>query len=117
MYSLAILTDGRLASGSDNGAIRVWDLGTGACDWVLEGNSYVRQWWGYTFHLFKFTVHIDSMTSLTTLYIFLQAAFSLVVLSDGRLASGSSDNTIRVWDLGSGACDRVLEGHTDVRKM
>ena len=43
---------------------------------------------------------------------------SLVVLSDGRLASGGSfgDCTIRVWDLGSGTCDRVLEGHTWVRE-
>ena len=39
---------------------------------------------------------------------------SLAVLSDVRLASGSQDNTIRVWDLGSGACDRVLEEHTYV---
>ena len=57
---------------------------------------------------------------------------SLVVLSDGRLASGGSfgDCTIRVWDLGSGTCDLgsgtcdlgsgtcdlVLQGHTWVRE-
>ena len=44
----------------------------------------------------------------------------LAVLFDGRLASGSGgflgDKTIRVWDLGSGACDRVLEGHAEVRQ-
>ena len=44
----------------------------------------------------------------------------MVVLSDGRLASGSGgflgDKTIRVWNLGSGACDRVLEGHAEVRQ-
>jgi WD40 repeat protein len=27
--------------------------------------------------------------------------------------SGSHDNTVRVWDLDTGACLRVLEGHTD----
>jgi len=36
---------------------------------------------------------------------------SLVVLSDGRLASGSYDNMVRLWDTASGTCMRVLTGH------
>src|SRR5436309_15525764 len=32
---------------------------------------------------------------------------------DGRrLASGSLDNTVRVWEVGTGKAERVLEGHT-----
>ena len=42
--------------------------------------------------------------------------WSLVALPDGRLASGSYDNSLGVWDLGNGACDRVLEGHKSVRE-
>ena len=30
-----------------------------------------------------------------------------------RVVSGSYDKTIRVWDMKSGACSRVLTGHTD----
>jgi len=36
---------------------------------------------------------------------------ALVVLSGWRLASASDDETIRVWDLASGACLRTLKGH------
>jgi WD40 repeat protein len=35
----------------------------------------------------------------------------LVTLPDGRLATGSIDHTIRLWDSASGACERVFEGH------
>jgi WD40 repeat protein len=29
----------------------------------------------------------------------------------GRLASGSEDNTVKVWDAATGACMQTLEGH------
>ena len=43
--------------------------------------------------------------------------YSVTALGDGRLASASADNTVRVWDAsveGPGVCLRVLEGHTDL---
>ena len=44
----------------------------------------------------------------------LQIVMSVVVLSDGRIVSGSQDKTLRIWDLATGACDMVLEGHEGV---
>ncbi|DAZ97388.1 TPA: hypothetical protein N0F65_003411 [Lagenidium giganteum] len=40
---------------------------------------------------------------------------ALAISPNGRLAvSGSHDHTVRVWDLSTGKCMRVLLGHTDV---
>lgn len=33
---------------------------------------------------------------------------------DRLVVSGSSDNTIRLWDIECGACLRVLEGHEEL---
>ncbi|MGZ4881928.1 MAG: TIR domain-containing protein, partial [Halobacteriota archaeon] len=39
--------------------------------------------------------------------------YAVSITSDGRTAvSGGEDNTVRVWDVETGACQRVLEGHT-----
>ena len=42
-------------------------------------------------------------------------ALAFGVPPGGRLllASGSDDNTARIWDVATGECRRVLEGHTD----
>ena len=37
---------------------------------------------------------------------------SVAKLNETTIISGSSDNTVRVWDLGSKSCVEVLRGHT-----
>ena len=37
--------------------------------------------------------------------------YSLAVLEGGRLASGSEDRTIKIWELATSACVATLEGH------
>ena len=38
---------------------------------------------------------------------------SLAARPTGLLASGSGDQTVRVWDVGARACVAVLEGHEE----
>ena len=35
-----------------------------------------------------------------------------VFVKDNLIISGSTDNTIRIWDIDSGECIKTLEGHT-----
>jgi WD40 repeat protein len=36
----------------------------------------------------------------------------LLLLSNGQLASGSGDKTIKIWNTVTGDCIKTLEGHT-----
>jgi len=80
--AVAVLLDGRVASASNFGELKVWEVGAWTCVSLTKG--------------YEDPIPISS----------------LAVLPDGRLASASSDNTVRLWDTASGACIRVLVGHT-----
>ncbi|GKT48338.1 vegetative incompatibility protein HET-E-1 [Colletotrichum spaethianum] len=122
--SVAFSSDGqRLASGSDDHTVKVWDTATGACLQTFEGHSsrvtsvafssdgqrlasgsgdYTVKVWdtatGACLQTFK--GHSDYVRSV---------AFS----SDGqRFASGSDDHTVKVWDTATGACLQTFEGHS-----
>jgi WD40 repeat protein len=50
---------------------------------------------------------------LATLHDHTNGVRSLAFSPNGRiLASGSDDQTIRIWDVRDGTCQKVLQGHT-----
>ena len=82
----------RLAGGSDNGSVRIWDLAAGgAALFVLEG-------------------HTSSIDALT--------AFADPATGETRLVSGSRDKTLRVWDASKGGeALRVVAFDDDVSAL
>jgi WD40 repeat protein len=38
---------------------------------------------------------------------------SLIALQDGRIASGSNDETIKIWNVNIGEFELTLSGHSD----
>jgi WD40 repeat protein len=115
-----------LATGSDNGVIKLWNISTGECmmnalgrsakmltlavhptiaNQVATGDSNGK------IYLWNFTASSETPTILKGHHgLILSLAYS----PSGRwLASGSHDRSIKIWDTFTGQCVQTLYGHTD----
>lgn len=94
--SIAFSPDGKwLASGSEDKTVKLWNYRTGECIHTLTGHTN-RVWsvaFGWTDPTASHGKNIPP-----------GSPFSQI------LASGSEDETIRLWDLETGSCIRVLQG-------
>lgn len=123
MTAMVFSPDGMyLAAGGRNGQIRVWrsDVGSVVCDirgdgrrvralafspdsqWVAAGTDAksISVWNTQNGQLAKILPEFDSKT------------FSLCFCGNDILASGESDNVIRIWDLTSSRLVTQFAGHT-----
>ena len=90
--SIAISPDGKiLASGSLNNTIQLWNLATGE----------------------KIRTLVEHSSRFNSLLALVNTAYSVSFSPDGKtLASGSYDNTIKLWNLATGEEIRTLQGHS-----
>jgi len=121
--AVAVLRDGRIASGGCDSKIVVWSLnghqeavleGQGMDQWVtslavlggdrLAVGSYKR------IHIWK----VSEQRLLKTLSGHGGMVNCLTVLLDGRLVSGSADENIMVWDVESGERLALLKGQANL---
>ena len=129
VFSLALLSDGRLASGDRHGDVRLWDVERGGeATAVLDGHD------GEVFALAvlpdgrRLAAGVDSRDGVvvwdtgvvppTRCATFQcgSGVYSLAVLRDGRLAAGCKDGGVRLVEVGAragaGAVTATLRGHT-----
>ncbi|RYO77637.1 hypothetical protein DL764_010199 [Monosporascus ibericus] len=121
--SVAFSADGsRLASGSGDCTVKVWDAATGACLSTLTGHRRLVNSVAFSADGSRLasgsgddTVKVwDAATGacLSTLTGHRDWVNSVAFSGDGsRLASGSDDCTVKVWDAATGACLSTLTGH------
>ncbi|EFR02261.1 hypothetical protein MGYG_05262 [Nannizzia gypsea CBS 118893] len=120
--SVVFSPDGRLlASASRDTVIRLWDMVTGALQQTFEGHDEWIEAVAFSidgqllasscsgsFKLWDVTTRALKQTIKADWYGY--PVFS----PDGRLlAVAFHDNTIRLWDAGTGAPQRILKGHRD----
>ena len=119
--ALAVCAGGKLASGSDDQTIKIWDTATRQCERTLEGhgslvfalaacaggklasgsrNGAIKIW------------DVATGQCERTLEGHYGMVSALAALPGGKLASGSDDKTIKVWNMATGQCERTLQGHT-----
>ena len=100
--SFKLYSEGYLCVVLDNNHIACRELESSVIDiWNINTGVKVRSLYG---HLKK----IDNIG---------QEIEVLQLLPDGRLISGSTDTTLRIWNWHTGECELILEGNDSVSKL
>ena len=123
--SVSFSPDGTtLASGSNGGPVRLWEVATGQLKVSLightslvssvafspDGKTLASGAWDTTIRLWD----AESGQLKNTFAGHTLGVGSLVFSPDGKtLVSGGADETIRLWDAVSGQLKNTLKGHTD----
>jgi WD40 repeat protein len=124
--ALAVLPDGRIASGSADSTLRVWNPARPGDVLVLEGHTRAvtalavlpdgRIASGSVDNTLR-VWNLARPGDVLVLEGHTRAVTALAVLPDGLIASGSEDNTVRVWSPAWRDAALVLHGSGSVRAL
>ena len=111
MTALTSFPDGRVASGSVDATVRVWE--DGKCLLALAGHhdlvcslavmpdgKLASSSWDRRIRIWDITHAVCHVTLIGHT----NRVYSLAAMPDGKLASGSADGTVRIWDPATAIC-------------
>ena len=78
-------------------------------NYCIDGNDEITKLFWFK-EIVKFLCYKDPCVAVLEGHT--SGVISVAKLNETTIISGSYDNTVRVWDLGSNSCVAVLEGHT-----
>ena len=112
----------KLASGSEDNSIKIWNVDSGECIRTLAGHSRTIN----SLQLLASNMlvsgsddrsikiwNIETGKCIGTLTGHLNYVYALQVLSNNQLASASADHSIQIWNLNSSESIRKLTGHSE----
>ena len=97
---VAVLSNGRVVSGSGDWTLKVWDVSSGECLRTLTGHTRGAR------RRRPVEPRVDRSSTPRRAQV-----VCVAVLSNGHVVSGSSDDTLKVWDPSTGDCLGTLSGH------
>ncbi len=121
VFDLEWLDNDTLASGSVDRTIKLWSPTTGQTKRTIQTNEYVK-----SLKLLNSNIHlaaglkngdininnINDGNLVSSLKGHTGCVWDLVQISADLLASSSSDQTVRIWNLTTNTCKFNLTGHT-----
>ncbi|GET39635.1 NB-ARC domain-containing protein [Microseira wollei] len=138
IYGIALSPDGtQVATGHKDGEVRLWQvadgkllfrfLGHSSTVWclsfspdgkMLASGSFdntIRLWQDETGNIGEGARNLSPIRNTLSFIGHGNWVWGIAYSRDGKiLASGSSDRTVKLWDISTGNCLTTLQGHTDI---
>jgi WD40 repeat protein len=124
VYGLDQIDDDTLVSGSSDTLIKIWKISTGATLKTLNAGTTVYSVrvlllgeyivFGYGSSGQLNIIDYSNMTVVNSLVEHTSVIFSIEILSEKFIGSGSQDTKVIIWDLNTNAKKYTLTGHTNM---
>jgi len=116
---LSLILNDKLASGSEDKSIKIWDIENKKCIDTIKGDfqridsllSFHNDILIVGSHNIIKIINVENKEELYTLIGHEKSICSIIQINENLLASSSYDNTIKIWNIDNNKCEYTLYGH------